>query len=85
MQSIIESAWENRLLLEKSETQEAIREVIRQLDTGKLRVASPTDGGWQVNEWVKKRSRAILSHPKDGDFGSWSHGISRQNASKKRL
>ena len=54
MQSIIESAWENRSLLEKSETQEAIREVIRQLDTGKLRVASPTDGGWQVNEWVKK-------------------------------
>ncbi|MGB2435486.1 MAG: 2,3,4,5-tetrahydropyridine-2,6-dicarboxylate N-succinyltransferase, partial [Flavobacteriaceae bacterium] len=40
MQSIIESAWENRSLLEKSETQEAIREVIRQLDTGKLRVAS---------------------------------------------
>ena len=36
MQSIIESAWENRSLLEKSETQEAIREVIRQLDTGKL-------------------------------------------------
>ncbi len=54
MQSIIESAWEDRSLLEKSETQEAIREVINQLDTGKLRVASPTDGGWQVNEWVKK-------------------------------
>ena len=54
MQSIIASAWEDRSLLEKSETQEAIREVINQLDTGKLRVASPTDGGWQVNEWVKK-------------------------------
>ena len=54
MQSIIESAWEDRSLLEKSETQEAIREVINQLDTGKLRVASPIDGGWQVNEWVKK-------------------------------
>ena len=54
MQSIIESAWEDRSLLKKSETQEAIREVINQLDTGKLRVASPTDGGWQVNEWVKK-------------------------------
>ena len=54
MQSIIESAWEDRSLLEKSETQEAIREVINQLDTGKLRVASPSDGGWQVNEWVKK-------------------------------
>ncbi len=54
MQSIIDSAWENRSLLEKSETQEVIKEVIHQLDTGKLRVASPTDKGWQVNEWVKK-------------------------------
>ncbi len=54
MQSIIESAWEDRSLLQKSDTQEAIREVIRQLDLGELRVASPTDQGWQVNEWVKK-------------------------------
>ena len=54
MQNIIESAWENRSLLKKSETQEAIREVIHQLDTGKLRVATPTDGGWQVIEWIKK-------------------------------
>ena len=54
MQTIIASAWEDRSLLEKSKTQEAIREVINQLDIGKLRVASPIDGGWQVNEWVKK-------------------------------
>ena len=54
MQNIIESAWKDRSLVEKSEIQEAIREVINKLDTGKLRVASPVDGGWQVNEWVKK-------------------------------
>ena len=54
MQKIIESAWDNRKLLEKSETQEAIRQVINQLDTGKIRVASPLENGWQVNEWVKK-------------------------------
>ena len=54
MQNIIESAWKDRSLVEKSEIQEAIREVINKLDTGKLRVANPTDGGWQVNEWVKK-------------------------------
>lgn len=54
MQSIIESAWEDRSLLEKSEIQETIREVINQLDAGKLRVASPTDNGWEVNEWIKK-------------------------------
>tara|TARA_B100001057_G_scaffold401571_2_gene413094 strand:+ start:1518 stop:2354 length:837 start_codon:yes stop_codon:yes gene_type:complete len=54
MKNIIEAAWENRSLLEKSETQETIRAVINQLDSGELRVASPTEEGWQVNEWVKK-------------------------------
>ena len=54
MQKIIESAWDDRTLLDKSETQEAIRQVIKQLDSGKIRVASPVDNGWQVNEWVKK-------------------------------
>ncbi|RAV29778.1 2,3,4,5-tetrahydropyridine-2,6-dicarboxylate N-succinyltransferase [Sinomicrobium soli] len=50
----IESAWDNRELLKEESTQETIREVIRLLDEGSLRVAEPKDGGWQVNEWVKK-------------------------------
>lgn len=54
MQNIIESAWDDRTLLDKSETQEAIRQVIKQLDSGKIRVASPVNNRWQVNEWVKK-------------------------------
>ena len=54
MQNIIESAWDDRTLLEKSETQEAIRKVINQLDMGEIRVANPVKNGWQVNEWVKK-------------------------------
>lgn len=54
MQNIIESAWEDRSLLEKKATQDTIREVVNQLDSGKLRVASPNEGGWQVNEWIKK-------------------------------
>jgi len=54
MKSIIEAAWEDRSLLEKEETQKAIRGVIQQLDLGQLRVAEPTANGWQVNEWVKK-------------------------------
>jgi 2,3,4,5-tetrahydropyridine-2,6-dicarboxylate N-succinyltransferase len=55
MQTIIEKAWEDRSLLEKSETQEAINTVIARLDEGSLRVAEPlADGNWQVNEWVKK-------------------------------
>ena len=50
----IEAAWANRELLKTESTREAIREVVDLLDAGKLRVAEPTDQGWQVNEWVKK-------------------------------
>ena len=55
MQSIIESAWENRDLLKETATIKAIESVIEQLDKGLLRVAEPTsDGSWIVNELVKK-------------------------------
>ena len=54
MRDIIEAAWEDRSLLEQESTQNTIRQVIEQLDLGKLRVAEPTENGWQVNEWVKK-------------------------------
>ncbi len=51
----IESAWENRQLLQAENTQQAVREVLEALDQGMVRVAEPTeDGEWQVNEWVKK-------------------------------
>ena len=54
LQKIIESAWDNRELLQDSRTTSAIRAVIQLLDVGELRVAEPTNQGWQVNEWVKK-------------------------------
>lgn len=54
LKTIIEQAWDNRDLLKNSETTNAIREVVNQLDLGHLRVAEPTTEGWQVNEWVKK-------------------------------
>ena len=54
MQKIIEAAWNDRALLEQTETQNAIRTVISELDSGILRVAELTASGWQVNEWVKK-------------------------------
>ena len=59
LQNIIEQAWENRDLLRKKQTSEAVSEVISLLDKGKLRVAQPVDvagntGEWLVNEWVKK-------------------------------
>ncbi|OFY88009.1 MAG: 2,3,4,5-tetrahydropyridine-2,6-dicarboxylate N-succinyltransferase [Bacteroidetes bacterium RIFCSPLOWO2_12_FULL_35_15] len=54
MQQLIEAAWENRELLKENKTQTTIREVIEQLDKGKLRVAEPKGNEWQVNEWIKK-------------------------------
>jgi len=54
LRQIIETAWDNRELLKETATQDAIRNVISLLDSGKLRVAEPTTDGWQVNEWVKK-------------------------------
>lgn len=51
---LIEKAWEDRSLLQQKETTEGIREVVEQLDKGKLRVAEPDGAGWKVNEWIKK-------------------------------
>ena len=54
LQQTIENAWNNRDLLKENTTIEAIRKVVSLLDLGELRVAEPTNNGWQVNEWVKK-------------------------------
>lgn len=54
LETYINEAWENRDLLQQEEYQAYIHQVIEGLDTGKLRVAEPTDNGWKVNEWVKK-------------------------------
>lgn len=54
LQQTIENIWKDRDLLQNDDSKEAIREVIRQLDLGELRVAEPAADGWKVNEWVKK-------------------------------
>lgn len=54
LQQTIETIWDQRDLLQNEDSKAAIREVVSLLDTGKLRVAEPTENGWQVNEWVKK-------------------------------
>lgn len=54
LKNTIEKAWEDRSLLTQPETIHAIKDVISKLDDGSLRVAEPTETGWQVNEWVKK-------------------------------
>lgn len=55
LQKTIETVWDDRGLLDRPESREAIRQVIDLLDKGRLRTAEPRDDGtWQVNEWVKK-------------------------------
>jgi len=60
MQEIIESAWNDRSLLQNWEVKKAIREVIAALDAGEIRVAEPSGtGDWVTHEWIKK---AILMY-----------------------
>jgi 2,3,4,5-tetrahydropyridine-2,6-dicarboxylate N-succinyltransferase len=45
----ISASWESGEL-----DADAVEEAIERLDRGEIRVAEPVDGGWVVNEWVKK-------------------------------
>ncbi len=54
LKSLIESAWSNRDLLQYETYQQAVREVIAQVDKGQLRTAEPMGDSWKVNEWVKQ-------------------------------
>jgi len=59
MKDLILEAWSNRELLKNEKYSDAVRSVIEEVDKGRLRTASPTENGWQVNEWVKQ---AILMY-----------------------
>ena len=58
LQSIIDTAFENRASLlpaaAPAEIRNAVEEVIAGLDAGTLRVAEKKDGQWVVNQWIKK-------------------------------
>ncbi|PSR53042.1 2,3,4,5-tetrahydropyridine-2,6-dicarboxylate N-succinyltransferase [Adhaeribacter arboris] len=55
LQQLIEEAWTDRTKLQEAQTTDAIREVIENLEKGRMRVAEPTgEGKWQVNQWIKK-------------------------------
>jgi 2,3,4,5-tetrahydropyridine-2-carboxylate N-succinyltransferase len=56
---LILMAWANRELLKEEKYADAVRTIIEEVDKGRLRTASPTESGWQVNEWVKQ---AILMY-----------------------
>jgi len=54
LQQQIEAAFADRSLLTNETYKNAIKSVIEAVDKGTLRVASPTEQGWVVNEWVKQ-------------------------------
>ncbi len=59
LQQIIENAWDNRTQISAAsapaEVLDAVAQVIDQLDSGKLRVASREGvGQWTVHQWIKK-------------------------------
>jgi 2,3,4,5-tetrahydropyridine-2-carboxylate N-succinyltransferase len=68
LKQLIAEAWGNRELIKEARYSDAVRAVIEEIDKGRLRVAAPlgaagsgagdsgtvSEGGWQVNEWVKQ-------------------------------
>jgi 2,3,4,5-tetrahydropyridine-2-carboxylate N-succinyltransferase len=57
LQKPIEDLWERRDTLSSAsggEAKQAVEAALDLLDSGTQRVAEPTGGGWQVNQWLKK-------------------------------
>ena len=54
MKEIIENIWDNRELLNNSESQDAIKSAIKNLDEGKIRIAEKIKEKWIINDWIKK-------------------------------
>jgi len=58
IQSIINDAFERRADITprnvETVVKDAVMSAIEQLDRGEIRVAEKRDGGWMVNDWVKK-------------------------------
>src|SRR5665811_2281587 len=59
LEKMVRAAWADRELLKQLEYTDAVKNVIDEVDTGRLRTAMPVGDGWQVNEWVKQ---AILMY-----------------------
>ena len=59
LQSVIDTAWENRATISiasaTAEVRDAVNHVIDELDNGQLRVATRESmGQWTVHQWIKK-------------------------------
>ena len=54
LRELIQEVWQNRELTADPVYADAIRNVIEEVDKGRLRVAAPEGDGWEVQEWVKQ-------------------------------
>ncbi|PCJ97046.1 MAG: 2,3,4,5-tetrahydropyridine-2,6-dicarboxylate N-succinyltransferase [Zetaproteobacteria bacterium] len=57
LQATIEKSWDNQDSINtatQGEQRDAVNEALSLLDSGTLRVASPSDDGWVVHQWLKK-------------------------------
>jgi 2,3,4,5-tetrahydropyridine-2-carboxylate N-succinyltransferase len=54
LKKLIETAWEDRNLINFKEYRDAINSVILHLDKGEIRVAEQIGNRWHVNDWIKK-------------------------------
>ncbi|MES2270391.1 MAG: 2,3,4,5-tetrahydropyridine-2,6-dicarboxylate N-succinyltransferase [Pseudomonadota bacterium] len=53
----IDAAWEARAdigVTTTGDVRDAVTTALRMIDAGEARVAEPVEGGWQVNQWLKK-------------------------------
>ena len=81
LKATIEAAWEDRGAISpetRGEIREAVGRTLDGLDRGELRVAERLDGGWQVNQWLKKAvllsfrlndSKPVPGGPRDDTAG----------------
>jgi len=57
LETTINTAWDNKDNINTStqgEYREAVEHALNLLDSGEARVASPSENGWVVNQWLKK-------------------------------
>ena len=57
LEAVIDRAWEARDRVGADtggEVRAAVEEALALLDSGQARVAEPAEGGWKVNQWLKK-------------------------------
>jgi 2,3,4,5-tetrahydropyridine-2-carboxylate N-succinyltransferase len=78
LRALVEDAFERRTTLTPKtltrELGEALEECLALLDSGQARVAEPRDGGWVVNQWLKK---AVLLYFRAHDNRVMDAGFTR--------